>query len=157
MEARSQRGGQWDDAQRSRGLVSDQDKADGGLREVASGSSPKRQRGIWAGGAGKGTPGGWNSLSKGWRGASEENSGEESLVLVGKQDKLGSSRGVGVRDAGALGGSSCPQQGRGNQARGLPRTGTCQANPPPLSAQDSGLVPHLGALTYRKSCNFQDH
>lgn len=46
---------------------------------------------------GRGTPGGWNSLSKGWRGASEENSGEESLVLAGKQDKLGSSRGcVGV-------------------------------------------------------------
>lgn len=51
---------------------------------MASGPSPKRQRGIWAGGAGKGTPGGWNSLSKGWRGASE-NSGEESLVLAGKQ------------------------------------------------------------------------
>ena len=64
---------------------------------------------------------------------------------------------VGVRDSGALGGSSCPQQGGGNQARGLLRTGTCQANPPPLSAQDSGLVPHLGALAYRKSCNFQDH
>lgn len=95
MEARSQREGQWDGAQRSRGLVSDQDKADGGLREVASGPSPKRQRGIWAGGAGKGTPGGWNSLSKGWRGASEENSGEESLVLAGKPDKLGSSHGCG--------------------------------------------------------------
>ena len=87
MEARSQRGGQWAGAQRSRGLASDQDKADRGLCEVASGPSPKRRRGIWADGAGKGTPGGWNSLSKGWRWASVESSGEESLVLAGKQDK----------------------------------------------------------------------
>lgn len=63
---------------------------------------------------------------------------------------------VGVRDAGALEGAAAHSKEGQSEARGLPRTGTCQANPPPLSAHDSGLVPHLGALTYRKSCNFQD-
>lgn len=65
--SQSQRAGQWDGAQRSRGLASDQDKADGGLREVSIWAQPKDKGGSGQMGW-KGTPGGWNSLSKGCHG-----------------------------------------------------------------------------------------